>query len=336
MQHSDLKGVIISLLATVALMVGGVVSPANAAESRKIINFITTPPGTANYTISVSQGQLITRKTDIKVIVQPVQGAKIIPPVLESGDAQVSDLSSLAVHGAYTGTGDFTKPFRFIRAFQSGDPSYFGLVTKDKTGIKSIADLKGKRIAYAFTSTITRDLLETEAEAYGLNPAKDMTILKVEDSVTGLRDLEQGRVDAVSCSLGGSKMAEFAAKMKLVLLPFEADKIHIMKKRLPAILSAVTPNNLSGVDPGVPVVYTPMLFIGRADLSDALVYKMVKTVMENYDDLKVVNPVMAGWKPEVAVRELTVPYHPGAIKYYKEKGFWSAKMDQVQKKSLEK
>jgi TRAP-type uncharacterized transport system substrate-binding protein len=61
---------------------------------------------------------------------------------------------------------------------------------------------------------------------------------------------------------------------------------------------------------------------------------MVKALVENYNELKAVNPVLADWKPEVAVREMPVPYHPGAIKYYKEKGLWSSKMDQLQQKVL--
>lgn len=326
--------VVIFLMSVSLLIV--LTSVANAASAHQSINFITTPPGTANYTISVSQGQLISKKIGIQVIVQPAQGAKVIPPLLETGDAQVATLSSIVAHGAYTGTGDFTKPFRFIRALQSGDPVYFGLITKEKTGIKTIADLKGKRVSYSFTSTITKDVLEGEVRAYGLNPSKDITIFKAEDSLAALRDLDQGRVDAVSCSLGGSKMAEFAAKTKLVLLPFEADRLPLLQNQLPAMFSAITSNIISGVDAGIPVVFTPMLFIGRADLSDDLAYQIVKALIENYNELKMVNPVLAGWKPEVAVQELPIPYHSGAVKYYKEKGLWSSKMDRLQKKFLGK
>ena len=95
---------------------------------------------------------------------------------------------------------------------------------------------------------------------------------------------------------------------------------------------AITPETLSGIDPGLKVIATPTLLIARADLSDEFAYQMVKTLIDNYHELKTVNPVLADWKSEVAVRELPVPYHTGAIKYYKEKGLWSSKMDQLQQK----
>ena len=63
-----------------------------------------------------------------------------------------------------------------------------------------------------------------------------------------------------------------------------------------------------------------MVFIARADLNDEPAYQMVKALIDHYADLKTINPVMAEWKPEVAVRPLPIPYHPGAIKDYKEEG----------------
>ena len=312
----------------IGLLAGGV--SGHAAAPGQSLNFATNPAGNENYTIAVSQGQLISKKTNIQVIVQPTQGPKVLPSLMESNDAQLSNLSSMGTYWALTGTGEYDKPFKFIRVLQSGNDKCFGFITREKSGIKKISDLKGKKITYIFTSLLTKEVAEMELQAFGLNPAKDVTMLKAEDGSRALQDLGQGRTDAVSATLGGSKMAELASKTKIVVLPFPADKVPFLQKRLPAMLPALTPNNLTGIDPGVPMVASTMLFIGRADLGEDAVYTMVKALIENYNELKVINPVLADWKPEVAVQEVPVPYHPGAIKYYREKGLWSSKMDQLQ------
>ena len=327
------KGVIVALVSTMA---AGIPLITSAAQPSQTVNLVTNPAGQGNYVISVAQGQLISKKANIRVLVQPTQGPKVIPALLERKDGVMATLSSIGTFWAYTGTGEYNKAYKFIRVFQSGNNNYFGLVTREGTGIKSIADLKGKRITYFITSLLTLELLETELQAYGLDPAKDITLLKAEDTPTALQNLVDKRTDAVSCALGGSKMVEFSQKAKLIVLPFQAEKASSLQKRLPAMFPAITPPTLAGVDPGVPVVATSNLLIGRVDLEDDLVYRMVKALIENYDELKTVNPVMADWKPEVAVKELPIPYHPGAIKYYRERKLWSSNMDQIQQKLLEK
>jgi uncharacterized protein len=322
--------VVMALLWTLGIAFSG-----HAAPAQTSINFITNPAGMGNYTVSVAQAQLISRKTSLQVIVQPTQGPKVIPYVLESGEGQVAILSLNNTAWAYAGTGEYKKPYKFLRVLQSGNDNYQGIIVKEKSGIKTITDLKRKRISYPVTSLLTQLVMETELAAYGLNAAKDITALKTEDNAASVKDLEQGRTDAAACGLGGSKMAELATKSKILVLPFDPSKIAIVQKAV-AVFPAITPNNLSGVEPGSKVVSTPNLFIGRADVSDEVAYQMVKTLIENYNELKAVNPVLADWTPEVAVRELPVPYHPGAIKYYKEKGLWSAKMDRLQQELLGK
>ena len=307
-----------------------------AAQQAETVNLITNPIGQGNYTISVAKGQVISKHTKIRVFVQPTQGPLAIPGLLEKKDGVAATLSSVGTYWAYTGTGEYSKPYKFIRVFQSGNPNYFGLLTREGAGIKSIADLKGKRITYFVTSLLTLELLKAELRAYDLDPTKDITLLKAENTPTALQNLVDKRTDAISCALGGSKMAEYSQKTKLIVLPFHAEKASALQKQLPTMFPVMTPATLSGIDPGIPVVATSNLFMGRADLDEDLVYRMVKALIENYDELKTINPVMADWKPEVAVQELPIPYHPGAIKYYREKGLWSTKMDELQQKLLSK
>jgi uncharacterized protein len=309
----------------------GIVFHGHAAPAAQSINLITNPAGMGMYTIAVAQGQLISKKTSFRIIVQPSQGPKVIPYILESGDGQVATLSVNNTYWAYKGISEYNKPYQFLRVLQAGNENYFAIITKEKSGIKTIPDLKGKRVTYSVTSYMTQLVMETELLAYGLSPAKDITIVKTEDNSTALRDLDQGRTDAAACGLGGSKMAELSRKTKIVVLSFDPGRIAFVQKEM-VMFPAITPDNLSGVDPGLKVIATPNLLIARADLSDDAAYQMVKALIENYNELKAVNPILAEWKPEVAARELPVPYHPGAVRYYKEKGLWNSKLDQLQQK----
>ena len=315
------------------LITSGMGSLGEAAPALQSINLITNPAGMGLYTIAVAQGQLISRKTGLQIVVQPSQGPKVIPYILESGDGQAATLSVNNTYWAYKGISEYNKPHKFLRVLQAGNENYFAIITKEKSGIKMIPDLKGKRVTYSVTSYMTQLVMETELLAYGLSPAKDVTVVKTEDNTTALRDLDQGRTDAAACGLGGSKMAELSRKTKIVVLPFDPGKIAFVQKEM-VMFPAITPGNLSGVDPGQNVIATPSLLIARADLGEDVAYQMVKALIENYNELKAVNPVLADWRPEVAARELPVPYHPGAIKFYKEKGLWSSKLDQLQQKLL--
>jgi TRAP transporter TAXI family solute receptor len=309
----------------------GILFHGHAAPAEQSINLITNPAGMGMYTIAIAQGQLISKKTGLRIIVQPSQGPKVIPYILDSGDGQVATLSVNNTYWAYKGISEYNKPYQFLRVLQAGNENYFAIITKEKSGIKTIPDLKGRRVTYSVTSYMTQLVMETELLAYGLSPTKDVTIVKTEDNSTALRDLDQGRTDAAACGLGGSKMAELSRKTKIVALPFDPGKIALVQKEM-VMFPAITPDNLSGVDPGLKVIATPNLLIARADLSDDAAYQMVKALIENYNELKAVNPVLADWKPEVAARELPVPYHPGAVRYYKEKGLWNSKLDQLQQK----
>ncbi len=330
MRKSMFRGVIV---AVVSLWLFGIALAGYAAPASQSINLITTPAGMGMYTIAVAQAQLISKKTGLQIIVQPSQGPKVIPLILGSGDGQAATLSMNNTYWAYKGISEYNKPHKFLRVLQAGSENYFGIVTKEKSGIKTIPDLKGKRVTYSVTSYMTQLVMETELQAYGLNPSKDITVVKTEDNSTAIRDLDQGRTDAAACGLGGSKMAELSRKSKIVVLPFDPGRIAFVQKEM-VMFPAITPETLSGVDPGLKVIATPTLLIARADLSEDMTYQMVKALIDNFKELKAVNPVLADWTPEVAVRELPVPYHPGAIKFYREKGLWSSKMDQLQQKLL--
>ena len=75
--------------------------------------------------------------------------------------------------------------------------------------------------------------------------------------------------------------------------------------------------------------------VGRAGLAEEAVYQMVKALWENYKELAPIHPLLKGWTPDrFASKEARIPYHPGAVKFYMEKGAWTSEMEKLQRELL--
>ena len=206
------------------------------------------------------------------------------------------------------------------------------MTTKD-SGINSIADLKGKRVVAEYgafaSSSITAAALLASA---GLTTA-DVTVVTVGSYPQGVKAVQEGRADAAVASLGSGVVQELdatrGARILSVTNTAEAQK----GARQHGASWEILP-----VKPGMPGVSEPIHALGwgvpvlaRADLSDAQVQKFLDTVWNNTDKLPGVFGWMRGWNPELFVNTATsIPYHPAAIAYYKDKGVWTAEMEQVQ------
>jgi uncharacterized protein len=307
---------------------------AQGSKQQKYLNYVTLPSGTTHYSIAVIQGKTITDKTGMKAMVQPANGPMAIPGLLGSKQADIAIGNSLTVYWAYNGLVDFKEHHRFARALQSGNDLLFGITTYKGTGIKSIPELKGKRFTYNYpTSAFLKRLAELEMQAYGLSSA-DVTTLKAEFNTKALQDLADKRTEAVMGSVQGSMMQELAARVDTVVLPFDAGKIEIVSKEMPPVSSVLTPATIPKVPAGIPVIAIPNILWTHKDLDSDTAYHVVKVLVESYQEMIPAFSDFKQWTPDRAVRFLGIPFHPGAIKYYREKGLWNSDMERKQEELL--
>jgi uncharacterized protein len=307
-------------------------SPASKPSTgqRVRLSYVTNPAGTGYYTIAVAQGQLLSRKSNITVVVQPSSGPLAIPGLVGNNEAQLGISAASTLYHAYSGTMDFNKPHPFARVLQSGHDSFYAFITSEKTGIKAIPDLKKRRVTIDFpTARLLRELATAELQAYGLS-LPDVTVRKSEFTDKALEDLFKGTTDAVMATLSGAKMPELDTKMKMRALPFDPNRIGSLQKRLPAMYAEMTPERFPVLGGGIWVVATPALLWAHQNLPEDLAYVIVKTLNENSQEIVSIHSDLKGWAPNRAVRPLPMPYHPGAIRYYKETARWSEQMDVVQ------
>ena len=297
------------------------------------IIFITTAMGTGQYSMGIAQGQLLT-KNGLRAFNQPVGSPLAIPGLLGSKQADIALNNSGTVYWAYRGEEEFKSPHKSIRLLMTGGDVPYSVITRGDTGIKSMADLKGKRLTGNYpTSRFQTLLTQLELQAYGYGP-NDVTILKAEFSNNALDDLAARRTDAVQVAVIGPRFQELATKVdKIVVLPITPDKVALIKKAIPVVFPMVTSTGLP-LEAGIPTVGVPTVLYVRDDMNDDTAYFIVKTLMENQQALIQTYREFIDWPLEKAVRNLAIPYHAGAMRYYTEKGLWTSEMEKAQQELL--
>jgi TRAP transporter TAXI family solute receptor len=310
----------------------------SASEEKKIsLVYLTTPPGTAIYSIAVAQSQVLSRHANLEVVPQPATGVVAMPGLLTAGQAQLASAAGATVWEFFAGVGSVDKPFPKVRVLQAGHDLLFGFVTRENTGIRSIPEMKGHKVTTNYpTQRVVSQVGILQMKAYGLDPDKDVKVLKSENSTRGISDLADSRTDVTMSSVEGPMMKELAAKTKFRVLPFDPEKLTLVTEKMPGTYLTRTRPGLTGVEPGTPIIATASIVFATTDLPDDTAYLIVKTLLEKYDELVPASPdYLSQYSAERAVIRFPVPYHTGAIRYYKEKGLWSSDMDKLQKTLLE-
>ena len=202
--------------------------------------------------------------------------------------------------------------------------SYFHLVTMGNSPIKSVADLKGKRISTGAPGSGTEVVAFRVLEAFGISPDKDIKRdrLSVVESVNALKD---GKIDAFFW-VGGLPTAailDLAASpgVSMKLIPTDTALPAIFKKYGQIYVTAKIPKTTyPKMTSDIGVVGIPNVLVCNKNASPDLIYKILKAMFDHKNDLVAVHSQAKELTIKDAVIKTVVPYHAGAVKYFKEKG----------------
>ena len=204
-------------------------------------------------------------------------------------------------------------------------PNLMHVATVESTGIKTMADLKGKRVSTGSPGSATEVMAFRLLEAAGIDPTKDIKRerLSVAESVNAVKDR---KIDAFFW-VGGLPTAAVtdlanSPGMKIVMVDTAAE-VPAMNKKYGNLYfpSLITKQTYSGMAKDNNVAAVANLLVVNASMSDAEAYKIVKAVFDNQLELVRSHAEYRNVKLETQKANATpVPYHPGALKYFKEKG----------------
>jgi TRAP-type uncharacterized transport system substrate-binding protein len=206
------------------------------------------------------------------------------------------------------------------------------MVRKD-SDIKSIADLKGKRVAGSFAiHPIMRRLSEGTMAAYGIG-WKDVKMVPVTTAVDGANAFIDGRVDATWFAVLTPLTREANAKIGVRFLPFElsAERLKIAREKIfPGVMVIKNLANTPWAPKGLEMVSYEYYVIGSTHTGAAAVTSVLQALWDHEAELQKVHAGMRGFTNKAAISlNPVIPYHPAAIAFYKSKGVWSEEADKA-------
>ncbi len=225
---------------------------------------------------------------------------------------------------AYNGAADWTgNPAKYLRSVFSMHPETVLLVVRKDSGIKSVEDLRGKRVNIGNPGSGQRGNAEDVLRIYGLDFNRDFRAEGLQQHEAS-RALVDRKIDAFFYTVGNPSAAieEPAQSVDIEILSINSDAIKKFVDEHPYyIMTTIPAGTYRGVDYDVETFAVTATVVTTETASEELVYSMVKTVFENLDDLKASHAAFRNLDREEMLQGLSAPFHPGALRYYKEQGW---------------
>jgi TRAP transporter TAXI family solute receptor len=301
--------------------------PSTAAEQR----FVTIGTGGVTgvyYAVGGAICRLMNKdrkETGIRCSTESTGGSVFNVNAIQTGDLDFGLTQSDVQYQAYNGVTPFEgKPFKDLRAVFSVHPEPFTVLARPDAGVKVFEDFKGKRFNVGNPGSGTRASMEELLKQMGWT-LKDFSLaaeLKADEQGSALCD---NKIDGFFYGVGHPSAAiqdpTTACGAKLV--PLTGPAVDALVKAHPYYSVATIPGGMYANNPDdVTTFGVRATVVTNASTPDDVVYNLVKAVFENFDDFKKLHPAFAKLDPKEMVKAgLSVPLHPGAERYYKEKGW---------------
>jgi len=294
--------------------------------SAQVVSIVTTPTGSYTNSAGAAMAKVISDKSKIHAVVQAQAQSGFY--AVQAGTAEFGMSNAFDVGFYVTGTAEYKGkgPQKNVREVAAMLPYRVAMFVRKDSPIKSLADLKGKRLSAGFSSqkTIGRIIAAHLANA-GLS-YDDVQKVLTPNVKRGADDFIAGKTDALFFAVGSAAVKRAAATVGgLRVLPINDSPAAVarMEKVLPgSYVTVVKPRpGLAGITKPTNVIAFDMALFTNKNVPDDVVYTVAKTLHDNKKALVGIFKPFVLFRPDhmsVVVKHL--PFHPGALKYYKEIG----------------
>jgi uncharacterized protein len=286
----------------------------------------TNPQGTMVYTLGATLAKALLDNAGMQARVQPSSGTGTMVPLVNSGEIDMGFCNAREFYDSFHGVGSSDKrPNPNLRAVAVLFPLQVGLLVRNDSPIKSVKDLKGRSISYGYASQeVIRILLDGLLANAGLT-INDMKPVMVPNLVRGIDELMSGRVEVSFFALGQAKIAEADAAVGIRFLPVDTNPAAVeamLKVVQVGYVDNVAPApNLAGVKEPIPVAHYDYVAFANKDVPAERVKTITRVLLDQRDAMAQSLPLFRQLKAErMYSGKLQVPYHEGAVAFYRERG----------------
>jgi len=327
-----------TVAATALVASAGITASAFAADVMLPKNLAWTAYGTTSsgYAQSIGLGNMLKKHygTELRVIPGKNDVSRMLP--LRAGQAEIC-ACGIASYFGQEGVLMFANknwgPTKLYNLFNNLGRNGTGLAFAGDAGIKTAADLKGKRVTWV-KGAPALNVNATAVLAFGGLTWDDVQKVEVPGWGQSMQAILDGQADAAFGSTISSIYAQIQASPRGIAHPNFPHSDEAGWKRVWEVApywnkvmvsnSVGGENNPSGKLPYEGAGYAYPIFVSMPDLSEEAAYGLTKAVMENYEDFKESGPGMDGYQLSNQSTQWVFPFHPGSIAYYKEAGKWTA------------
>ena len=294
-----------------------------AYAQQQFVQILTGGQSGVYYPIGVALSQIYAKAIpNVRATAQVTKASAENLNLLQAGRGELAMALGDSVSDAWKGDAEagFPKPLNKLRGLSGTYNNYIQIVASADSGIKTLADLKGKRVSVGAAKSGTELNARAIFKAAGFSYAD---LAKVEYLAFGesVELMKNRQLDATlqSAGLGVASIRDLSTSVKIVVVPVPADVV--AKVGDAAYQTAVIPaNTYSGQTVDVPTAAIPNFLVTQSGVSDELAYQMTKALYENLDTLNAAHNAAKVIKRENAIKGMPIPLHPGAERYYREVG----------------
>jgi hypothetical protein len=309
----------------------------------------TSPVGSSHNSVANGFASVVSKNSSLQMTVSPFAGPAAWPPLVNKGEVDFGTASGPESTWAFKGENGFD-PSPNLRLLVRGNYiQVVGAVVRQDSDIEKIRDLAGRRLTSDYPgSVISKMILDAALTVNGMS-WDDVIQVPVPSTTAGIEALRDNQVDAafaLAPSTPTMQEVHNAVGLKEVgfLDDYGPDEIdQVPQEIIDQITERVPGGRLVKHEPEgfvsketVGIAYPNHIVVG-AHVPDEVVYEVMETLWNHYEELHPIHPWLAGFTPEQMFNpEPSMPYHPGAVQFFKDKGLWNDDVDAIQQQLMPK
>jgi TRAP transporter TAXI family solute receptor len=297
----------------------------SAAAQAQVLGFGTAPQGTIGYNMGSAIAKVLAETESVQSRVQPYSGSSAVLPLVNSGEMDFTVANVIEAQEAALGEGPYNgRKQANLRVLGVIFPIHVGLFVKKDHPAKSLADLKGKRVTYGYSSQVTLQRVVDGLFATVGMSGKDIVPVLVPNVARGADDFAEGKADAAFFAIGAAKVTEVdksVGGIRFLSVSDDPRGVAAMQKLVPySYIAEVQPSPAyAGIVAPTKLMAYDYLVMTGAHVKDDIVYKVARALHTQKPKLVESLRAFAAFNPQTLHKDMPAPFHPAALKYYKEK-----------------